>query len=214
MYGRGTWMASALVGGGLWLCSSAALAQSVEPPLPEVENPVDCVEGQTASLPLGSHTDGCEIRPGWDIDAATFEANVLTSDRGRFDRMMAQIDAEPALVLGSPTLGWIHEALRSVHTTRVAGFAESISTPIRVFSAGGDRVVPIAAHHYFAARLPSAEIIIVDQAQHELFIESDTYRDPVARSQVPRQIPSRAVGDQPSDSSKFHSTPERIHSHW
>ena len=110
---------------------------------------------------------------------ACFDKNVLTSDRDRFDRMHDQLAAEPDLALGGATFGWIREAFRSIRETRRAGFPEAIATPIRVFSAAADRVVAVAAHRYFGARLPNAEIVTLPGARHELLIESEVHRDRV-----------------------------------
>ncbi len=116
---------------------------------------------------------------GGDFDAGhrVFEGNVLTQDRTRFDRFTAQVDADPRLELGSPTLGWANQAVRSIDAVHADGFAEAIETPIRVYSAARDSLVSVGAHRRVAGRLPNAEHIVVPDAKHEILMELDRYRE-------------------------------------
>ncbi len=106
-----------------------------------------------------------------------FEGNVLTRDRERFERFMAQIEAEPQLALGAPTLGWARQAIASIDALHAPGFAEAIPTPIRVCSAGEDRLVSTAAQDALSQRLPNAKRTLIGGAQHELLVELDRHRD-------------------------------------
>ncbi len=110
-------------------------------------------------------------------DDRNFEKNVLTQDQGRFARFVAQTDAEPALRLGSPTLGWALEAFRSMDAIHAPGFAEAIETPICVCSAGRDSLVSGEAHQRVAERLPQGRLVEVPDARHELLMELDRHRD-------------------------------------
>lgn len=106
-----------------------------------------------------------------------FEGNVLTSDRERYGRFTAQIEAEPRLALGAPTLGWAREAIASIDALHAAGFAEAIETPIRVCSAGEDVLVSTAAQAALSRRLPKAKQVVIEGARHELLVEVDAHRD-------------------------------------
>jgi lysophospholipase len=112
----------------------------------------------------------------YDDSAREFEDNPLTHDAERFARFVAQIDAEPRLELGAPTLGWGGQAIRSMDLTHAEGFAEAISIPIRVCSAGADALVSVAAQTLLCQRLPNAKQIVIPEAKHELLMEIDTYR--------------------------------------
>lgn len=112
-------------------------------------------------------------------ESNTFEGNVLTQDRDRFERFTAQVAAEPELELGSPTHGWVKQAIASMDVVHSEGFPEAIHTPIRVCSAGEDTLVSVAAQRLVADRLPNAKQILVEGAKHELLMELDTYREQV-----------------------------------
>jgi lysophospholipase len=108
-----------------------------------------------------------------------FEGNPLTRDRQRFERAIAQIDAEPRLALGGPTLGWLKQAIASIDTIQAPGFAESVRTRIWVCSAGDDALVSLDAQAEIVERLQNAQQIWIDGAQHELLMEKDSIRDRV-----------------------------------
>ncbi len=110
-------------------------------------------------------------------DDRVFEDNVLTQDRDRFERFVAQTDAEPALRLGSPTLGWALEAFRSMDVIHAPGFVEAIETPIVVCSAGRDTLVSGEAHELVAKRLPRGRLVEVADAKHEILMELDRHRN-------------------------------------
>jgi lysophospholipase len=116
---------------------------------------------------------------GGDFGEASrrFEGNPLTRDRGRFERAIAQIDAEPRLALGGPTLGWLNEAIESIDSLHAAGFPESIRTRVTVCSAGEDALVSLEAQTEIAERLGDARRIVIEGAQHELLMETDSIRN-------------------------------------
>src|SRR5690606_32622271 len=47
-------------------------------------------------------------------EANKFEGNPLTSDLERYMQTRAVIDAEPALGIGAPTIGWLRAAFRAM----------------------------------------------------------------------------------------------------
>lgn len=106
-----------------------------------------------------------------------FEGNALTSDRARFERFTAQIEAEPRLALGAPTLGWAQQAIASMDALHEPAFAEAIQTPIRVCSAGEDTLVSTPAQVEISRRLPKAKHVVIEGSRHELLVEVDAYRD-------------------------------------
>jgi len=106
----------------------------------------------------------------------TFAGNPLTRDAERFARIVAQIDAEPRLALGGPTIHWACEALRAIAAIHAPGFSERVEIPVRVCTAGADTVVSIAAQSAVARRLPNASQHIFEEAKHELLMERDAIR--------------------------------------
>ena len=102
-----------------------------------------------------------------------FEGNDLTGDRGRFERYLALLDAQPDLITGGATVGWLRAALASLSVTDQAGFAERITTPCLMFTAALDTLVPPADLRAFAGRMPNAVCVRLPHARHEVCQESD-----------------------------------------
>ena len=111
------------------------------------------------------------------IRTIDFEDNVLTHDEGRFRRFVAQVAAQPKLELGSPTLRWLRSAIHSIDILHSPGFVEAIEIPVRVCTAGADALVSVEAQRRIAQRFPSGKQIIIDDARHELMMETDVYRE-------------------------------------
>ena len=59
------------------------------------------------------------------------------------------------------------------HTAR---FAEAITTPLLVFGAGHDRVTPTPPIREFVKRLPHANYVEIEDAEHEILMENDAIR--------------------------------------
>jgi len=118
------------------------------------------------------------IPGGGDYTAADreFKDNTLTHDEVRFNRFVAQVDKEPKLELGAPSLGWVREAIRSMDTIHAPGFVEAIEIPVQVCTAGADELVSIEAQRMVAERLPHGKQTVVDGARHELMMERDDLR--------------------------------------
>ncbi len=109
----------------------------------------------------------------------TFVDNELTHDPSRFERFVAQVDKDPRLELGAPTLGWVQQAIRSLDIIHAPGFAEAIEVPVCVCSAGADTLVSPTAQEPIASRLPHSSRIVIDDSKHELLMEIDAYRDQI-----------------------------------
>ncbi|MGE0024426.1 MAG: alpha/beta fold hydrolase, partial [Hyphomicrobium sp.] len=75
------------------------------------------------------------------IEQGPFEGNLLTSDRERWYRNKAVLDANPALGLGAPTVAWLRAACRSMALVSSDGYAASVRVPMMVFVAGKDEIV-------------------------------------------------------------------------
>lgn len=109
--------------------------------------------------------------------SAPFEGNVLTSDRGRFERNKVLVAAAPGLAVGDPTIGWVNAAFRLME-----GFADPDrprhgEVPALVFSAGDDRIVSTPAIHRAVAGVKSARAVPLPGARHEILQEQDAIRE-------------------------------------
>src|SRR5262245_61585628 len=76
--------------------------------------------------------------PGGSDDAeeqvSGFENNRLSSDRERWSRNKNVLDVAPHLALGSPTIGWVRAAYRSMAELGADGFASSVQVPMLLFA--------------------------------------------------------------------------------
>src|SRR5262249_45078976 len=106
-----------------------------------------------------------------------FEQNVVTSDRGRFERTRSLLKAQPFLRVYGPTFGWLNAAFRSMRRIRKRGFAEAITTPLLIVGAGADRVVKTQAIRDYVKRLPHAHYVEIDGTEHEILMEQDSIRE-------------------------------------
>jgi lysophospholipase len=120
-----------------------------------------------------SYVRGGSDSPGY---SAEFEGNMLTSDRERFRRNTEIERTAPQLLLGSPTIGWLDAALRSIGRMRDPNFPQKVRVPCLLFGAGQDRIVDTRASELFAARLKSATYVRLPDARHEILQENDDIR--------------------------------------
>ncbi|WP_439541049.1 alpha/beta fold hydrolase [Hyphomicrobium sp.] len=110
------------------------------------------------------------------VERGPFEGNELTSDRERWYRNKAVLDTDPSLSLGSPTIGWLRAAYRSMALVSSEGFAASVKVPMMVFVAGKDQIVSSRAVEDFAVGLKVGTHVLLPAAQHEILQEADAIR--------------------------------------
>lgn len=110
------------------------------------------------------------------VEQRAFEGNELTSDRERWYRNKAVLDADPSLALGSPTIGWLRAAYRSMGLVSSADFAGAVKVPMMVFVAGKDRIVSSRAVEDFSVGLKVGTHVLLPSAQHEILQEADPIR--------------------------------------
>jgi len=113
---------------------------------------------------------------GDEADPPSYDANMVTHDHRRFDRMVRYYEADRRLMLGAPTFGWVEAALRAIGETRRPGFAESITAPVLIASAGDESLVSNRAQERFAARAATAQLVDIPNARHEILMERDPAR--------------------------------------
>lgn len=127
------------------------------------------------------------IALGKDWQDLPFKAgNPYTSSPVRFDRVAAQERAEPKVKLGSATHGWLDQACQGAQRARTQ--SARVTTPVLVVVAGADAIVHNAGAARFCRGLrktgpapgcqgPDGGPVVIDGAQHELFIERDELRN-------------------------------------
>jgi lysophospholipase len=106
-----------------------------------------------------------------------FADNRVTSDEPRYERTRALLKAQPFLRIYGPTFGWLGAAFQSVARMMRRGFAEDIATPLLIVGAGKDRVVHTPAVRDFVKRLPNVRYVEIENAEHEILMETDSIRN-------------------------------------
>jgi lysophospholipase len=121
----------------------------------------------------GSYAPGSSDTPS---DFASFDDNPLTSDRERFLRNRAILEAAPDLISGGPTIGWLRAAFRSMAEMADPTYPERVLVPLLIFSAGRDVIVSSPHTEAFAMRLKVGTHIRLPTARHEILQETDEVR--------------------------------------
>lgn len=104
-----------------------------------------------------------------------FAGNWLTSSQIRFDHFQRTREQNRELIVSGPTNSWLREAILLSRYDR--DHAAQLRTPILVLEGSEDHIVSTAAEEEFAAHVPNGKIVKLDGAKHEIFIESDNYRN-------------------------------------
>ncbi len=99
----------------------------------------------------------------------------LTSCPERYGDELWWRDRQPGYNLGAPTWGWLDAAYRSMESVTSARM-RGIGTPVLLIGAARDRLVSPAAIKLAAKLLPDVELVMFQQAAHELLRESDPVR--------------------------------------
>jgi lysophospholipase len=110
------------------------------------------------------------------MEQSDFENNPLTSDRERWSRNKAVLDAAPNLGLGSPTLGWVKAAYRSMAMMQDETYPARVQVPMLVFAPGKDKVVSSRAIEDFAVGLKVGTHVLLPSSRHEILQEADPVR--------------------------------------
>lgn len=110
------------------------------------------------------------------IEMGPFENNPLTTDRERYLRNRAILEAAPRLGLGSPTVGWLRAALRSIARLTAPEYPMKVQVPLLLFAAGMDTIVSTTAVEEFGLRLKVGTHVLLSQARHEILQETGAVR--------------------------------------
>jgi len=106
-----------------------------------------------------------------------FEGNTLTSDPVRFMDEHRAIESNPDLALGGVTYGWLAAAFDSIGLLLSKGYAERISTPVFIISAGRDKIVSEAAQKAICSRMSKCRFVGIPDSYHEILKERDKVRN-------------------------------------
>lgn len=108
------------------------------------------------------------------VQATPFKGNTLTNDQDMYRFMQRQLEAEPDLVLGGPTLQWLSEGVKECSALAQTG---SPVLPCITFLGTQEQIVNSPAIHDRMARWPGGELVMVENAQHEVVMEDKATRD-------------------------------------
>jgi len=109
-------------------------------------------------------------------DSEPFNNNRLTGDATRFARNADILDANPELAIGSPTLGWLDTAYRSMAVSLDGKFCSAIKTPTLMVYGGEERVSLPFYQVLLAARLGNCQSLCITRARHEILQETNAIR--------------------------------------
>lgn len=131
---------------------------------------VDLLEGDTPEYVIGASK--------YDDKKDDFEGNTLTGSKVRFDRMIDAFAKIPEARLGGATYQWVNESCNQFDL--MFDNIDKIKTPFILFSAENEQIVATSAHQDFIEEAQglnkTCQAYVVENAQHELFIEKDKQR--------------------------------------
>lgn len=90
------------------------------------------------------------------------------ADKNRFMHNLNMRRSEPRYQSTPMSFGWVYQSLILRKRLLKKGLAESITTPLLLFSAEKDTVVKIDAQHAFAARCPHCRLVTLKEATHAI----------------------------------------------
>lgn len=114
----------------------------------------------------------------WDPAVKAFESDTaLSNDPVRAKVQEKWFEATPELQVGSPTYGWLQNALKACSEVTSPAFLKDVSTPCLIGLAEDDRVVDNVKIRNVAAQLEHSKLLELPHARHEIFMEKDEVRD-------------------------------------
>lgn len=162
---------------GSWFDRMVLCAPMISLKRAQLKAPLPVVRtfAETASL-LGFARRAVPGISDWRDGKGNLETNRLTSDRVRYSRNRALIEAAPHLTIGRPTIGWLRAALRSMAEIGAPDYARGIGLPMMFFIPGKDEIVEQSTVEDFSARVKSGTHVILANAKHEILQEAEEIR--------------------------------------
>ena len=106
-----------------------------------------------------------------------FIGNVLMSDKTRWDRDIAILEAHPQLGLGGPTYSWLRAAMASMNHLHRWPRKKGPTCPTLIVLAGNDRVVNNREARNFVSQVPGFSLIVLTGSEHEILNETNAIRE-------------------------------------
>ena len=119
----------------------------------------------------------CYVPAGSGYRQKSFEGNLLTHSEKRFYASQQDFEKYPETQLGDPTMRWLSTSLSAME--QAIEQANNIKIPILMFQAGADNVVKSTGQNAFYKNVTYCkynQFVRIDNAKHEILIESDKYR--------------------------------------
>jgi len=129
---------------------------------------------------IGRDEEYAPNQRGYD-ESQTFSTKCLTHSEVRWNLMRREYRDNPAAKLGGPSVLWVKLAQEAAKTARQN--ANKVKVPALLLQAGDDTIVKPAGQLEFYNRLNQAHpglcrLERIEKARHEIFMESDLYRQP------------------------------------
>lgn len=120
----------------------------------------------------GAYVPSAQPDPG----KVTFESDHIAHDRPRWERFRALLKACPDLKIGYLTWGWLDFALTMTQELQSASQIAAIDIPVLIVTSGDDDRVRTEDSRAIADRLPNSTYIEIEEAWHEILMETDDIR--------------------------------------
>lgn len=105
-----------------------------------------------------------------------FEGNTLTSDAGTFAFLKNQLMSQPNLGLGGPSLRWLYESLREMHSL---SSVPSPNLPCITFLGTEEAIVDPLRIRARMRRWPGGALRVVKDGRHEMLMDKPELRNSV-----------------------------------
>ncbi len=110
------------------------------------------------------------------VSATDFADNELTGDAEHYNWLKDHLVAEPGFGLGGPTLGWMARAMEEMEALAMAPVPDG---PMLMFLGDAETIVDPPAIRAFAARAPRCRLVELEDAHHEVLMETPEIQEQV-----------------------------------
>lgn len=114
---------------------------------------------------------------------APFEGNTLTSDEPTWNWMRRQLEAQPGLALGGPSLGWLKAALAEI---RWQQRQPAPKVPVLTVLGSAEAIVDTDKVRARMAGWPGGRLLLLPGARHEVLMEAPRLRAEAMRAILAR----------------------------
>jgi len=112
----------------------------------------------------------------WRLKVPCIDFDPRSHDPVRRTVHFKYCEQKPELRLGNTTFGWTNKMFESIRLITELGFLSSITTPVLIGCPMADKIVKADMQEWAVNEMPNAHISKIDNARHELWMESDIYR--------------------------------------